>query len=168
MKIADLLLLDFDTEAESTRRILERIPSDRATWKPHDRSMSLGSIAAHIAGLPIFGLQILTTPEIDLSASTSMRYQFTTAEDAVKHAAGGAAEIRTALSSLSDDELLAPWTLRFGVHVIATLPRAVAYRSMFFNHLIHHRGQLNVYLRQLDIPVPGVYGPSADEPWAPK
>ncbi len=168
MTIAQTFLLDFEPEAESTRRILERVPAGRADWKPHDKSMALGRIAAHVASLPVFGLEILTRPELDIASSPSVRYSFTTAEDAIKYAAGAAGEIRTALTNLSDEDLLAHWTLRFGEQVIAHMPRAVAYRTMFFNHLIHHRGQLNVYLRLLDIPVPGIYGPSADEAWEPK
>ena len=90
---------------------------------------------------------------------------FTSTEDVLKTAAGFGAELRTVLAGLSDEDLMATWTMRFGDYVVAAGPKALQYRTMFFNHLIHHRGQLNVYLRELDIKVPGIYGPSADEPF---
>ncbi len=166
MTLAQSLLLDFDLEAISTRRILERIPNDKGDWKPHEKSMALGRLATHVAQLPLFGNTILSTPELDLGAAKFPSLTFTSAEDLVTHAAGAGAELRTLLAGLSDDDLQTDWTLRWGDNVIATGPRALLYRSMFFNHLIHHRAQLTVYLRLLDIPVPGLYGPSADEPFA--
>jgi len=164
MTIAQTLLLDFDAEAESTRRVLERVPEGNNDWKPRDKSMSLGTITAHVAGLPSFGLLILTTPAMNMPDEFPS-YHFTTAEAAVSHAAGAAAEIRTALNNLSDEDLLTDWSLNFNGQLLRRMPRAVCYRVMFFNHLIHHRGQFNVYLRLLDIAVPGIYGPSADEPF---
>lgn len=165
MTIAQAFLLDFDPEAENTRRVLERVPEAKNDWKPHEKSMSLGTIAGHVASLPVFGLTILSKPLLDMAVDDFPRYTFTTAEAAVKHAAGAAGEIRTALAGLSDEEMLGDWTLAYQGKVIVTASRAVCYRTLFFNHLIHHRGQLNVYLRLLDIAVPGIYGPSADEPF---
>lgn len=163
MTIAEVLLIDFDAEAISTRRVLERVPSDKADWKPHDKSFTLGALASHVATLASFGNMILTTETLDLGATKFPTHQFTTAEDAVEAAAGFAAEIRTNLAALSDDALQGTWTLQFGEHVIFAGPRMLAYRVMFFNHLIHHRAQITVYLRQLGVAVPGIYGPSADE-----
>ena len=165
MTLAESLLLDFDTEAIHTRRVLERLPADKGDWKPHDKSMTLGRLAMHVASLPSFGSSILSVPELDLASAKSPALTFTNAEDAIAHAAGAAAEIRTALAGLSDDDLQATWTLKFGEQIITSGPRALLYRTMFFNHLIHHRAALTVYLRLLDIPVPGLYGPSADEPF---
>ena len=165
MTISETLLLDFDVEAQSTRRVLERVPQEQADWKPHDRSMTLGQIAGHVGSLVDFGRVILTTSEFDLSAKTAPRYVFTTTDDAVKYAAGGAGQVRSALASLTDEAMMQTWTLTFQGKTVTSMPRAIAYRAMFFNHLIHHRGQLSVYLRLLDVKVPGIYGPSADEPF---
>ena len=163
MTLAESLLVDFDAEAISTRRLLERIPDDRADWKPHDKSMPIGRLAMHVARLPFFGQTVLSTPELDLATAKFPALVFTSAEDLITHAAGAAAELRTTLANTSDADLETDWTLRWGDKLIGTGTRALMYRSMFFNHLIHHRGQLTVYLRLLDIPVPGLYGPSADE-----
>lgn len=165
MTLAQSLLLDFDAEAVSTRRILDRIPADNADWKPHEKSMAIGRLAMHVAGLPTFGHTILSTPELDLGTTKFPSLAFTSAEELISHAAGAAAELRTTLAGASDEDLQTDWTLRWGDKVIGTGTRALMYRSMFFNHLIHHRGQLTVYLRLLDIPVPGLYSPSADEPF---
>lgn len=165
MTIAEILLIDFDAEAISTRRVLERVPADKAGWKPHDKSSTLGALASHVATLASFGNMILSTDKLDLGTTKFPTHQFTTAEEAVEVAAGFAAEIRTKLSVMSDEDLQANWTLRLGEHKIFSGPRMLAYKVMFFNHLIHHRAQITVYLRQLDIAVPGIYGPSADEPF---
>ena len=165
MTLAQSLLLDFDTEAISTRRVLERIPNDKADWKPHDKSMPIGRLAMHVARLPNFGHTILSTPELDLGSANFPALTFTSADELISIAAGAAAELRTTLANTSDEDLQADWTLRWGDKIIGTGSRALMYRNMFFNHLIHHRGQLTVYLRLLDLPVPGLYGPSADEPF---
>ncbi len=165
MTLAQSLLLDFDAEAINTRRVLERIPDDKGDWKPHDKSMAIGRLAMHVANLPTFGHSIITTSELDLGSGAFPSLVFTTAEDLLRHAAGSGAELRTALAAATDDDLEAEWTLRWGDNVIAKAQRAFLYRTMFFNHLIHHRAQLTVYLRLLGVPVPGLYGPSADEPW---
>ncbi len=165
MTIAETLLLDFDVEAESTRRVLERIPDDKADWKPHEKSMALGVMAAHVAGLAAFGNIILTTPQMNMATDHYPRYAFTTAAELIRYASGAGAEARTSLAKLTDEALLEEWSLLFGEQSILKAPRAVCYRTLFFNHLLHHRGQLCVYLRLLGIAVPGIYGPSADEPF---
>ncbi len=163
MTIAETLLLDFDAEAIGTRRVLERVPADKADWKPHEKSRTLAQLALHVAHIPTFATPIFTLPEYNMATPRPQLAPFTTAEELVKIAAGAGAEMRTLLAGMSDDELKAEWTLRIGEHVITKGPRALMYRNLAFNHLIHHRGQLTVYLRLLDVPVPGVYGPSADE-----
>ena len=165
MTIAETLLCDFDTEAISTRRVLERVPDDKLSWKPHEKSMTLQTLATHVGQLPHFGLTILSTPLLDMAATKFPRPSFESVAKLLETSAGAAAELRTVLAGMSDDELSADWTLRFGEHIIATGPKYLLYRTMFFNHLVHHRGQLNVYLRLLDVKVPGIYGPSADEPF---
>ena len=166
MTVAEVLLLDFDIEAESTRQVLERVPVDKADWKPHEKSFALGQLASHVSTLATFGLLILTTEEVDIATLKFPVHKLNSTEELLKNAAGFAAEIRTTLAAMSDEDLMATWTMRFRDHVVTAGPRATMYRTLFFNHLIHHRGQLNVYLRELDIKVPGLYGPSADEPFA--
>ena len=165
MTIAELLLADFDAEAISTKRVLERVPEDKADWKPHEKSMTVIGLARHVASLPRFGNAILTTPSMDLATAAFPKYEQKTVAELLELAAGEAAVIRTSLAAMSDEELQAEWALTYGEHKIANGPKYVLYRTMFFNHLIHHRGSLTVYLRLLDVKVPGIYGPSADEPF---
>jgi uncharacterized damage-inducible protein DinB len=169
MKIADVLLADFDVEIASTRRILERISNDHSAFKPHEKSFELGKLAMHVATLPSFGHVILTTPVMDM-ASPDHKWPdntFRGPEELVSTFTSNADQCRTALAGLSDEQLQEPWKFAFGEHVIGNLPRFISYRMYFFNHFIHHRGQLAVYLRLKDVPVPGLYGPSADEPFSP-
>ncbi len=165
MTIAEVLLDDFDAETISTRRVLERIPEGKESWKPHEKSMSLSQLALHVATIPGFGLTILKEPPMDLATAKFPKYTFEGVAKLIEVSAGLAGEVRTALASMSDEELQSEWTLSFGGQVVARGTRQLLYRTMFFNHLIHHRGQLTVYLRLLDIAVPGIYGPSADEPF---
>lgn len=169
MTAAELLLQDYDIEMASTRRVLERVPDDKPDFKCHDKSMSMGKLAMHVATLPTFGKAILTTPSMNMADPDhkwpDMTYR--TREIALTTFDAGASEVRAALAGLSDDNLAEPWIFSFGERVISDAPRSIAYRHMFFNHLLHHRAQLSVYLRLNDIPVPGLYGPSADEPFNP-
>jgi len=169
MTTAELLLQDYDMEMAMTRRVLERVPEDKPNFKCHDKSMPCGRLAMHVATLPTFGYTILSTPGMNM-ADPSQKWPdmtFTTREHALEAFDANAAACRSALAGLSDAELAEPWKFAFGDHVIANEPRSLAWRHMFFNHLIHHRAQLSVYLRLNDIPVPGLYGPSADEPFTP-
>ena len=170
MTTAEVLLLDYDSEIASTRRVLERLPDDKPEYKCHDKSMPLGRLAMHVATLPMFGKIILTTPGMDM-ADPNQKFPALTWSNHTEALAAfdkAASETRAALASLSDAQLAEPWKFAFGEHVIANAPRSASYRSFFFNHLLHHRAQLSVYLRLNDIPVPGLYGPSADEPFVPK
>jgi uncharacterized damage-inducible protein DinB len=171
MTTAELLLQDYDIEMANTRRTLERVPDSegKADYKPHEKSMAMGKLAMHVATLPAFGKTILTTPSLDL-ANPSVPHPdmtFPTREIALATFDAAAAEARAALAAASDADLAAPWRFSFGEHVISNSPRSLAFRHMFFNHMIHHRAQLGVYLRLNDLPVPGTYGPSADEPFKP-
>jgi uncharacterized damage-inducible protein DinB len=169
MKIADILLPDFDIEMASARRMLERIPEDNADFKPHEKSFAIGKLAMHVATLPYFGQMILTSPGMDMK-SPDHKFPdntFRTRDVLLSTFAASASECRAALASLSDEQLQEPWRFAFGEYVISNTPRFVSYRMLFFNHFLHHRGQLAVYLRLTDIPVPGMYGPSADEPFNP-
>jgi uncharacterized damage-inducible protein DinB len=162
MTAAEMQLQDFDMEMAMTRRTLERVPDDKGEYKPHEKSMAMGRLAMHVATLPRFGTTILTTPSMDM-ASPNQKWPdmtFVSREKLLAAFDENAAAARAALA--------ANWKFSFGDHVISNGPRSLAFRHMFFNHLIHHRAQLGVYLRLNDVPVPGVYGPSADEPFGTK
>ena len=163
MTIAEVLLLDYDAEIQNTRRILERIPEDKPQWKPHDKSMPMGRLAVHVARLPDFATTILTTDDLDMTTRKFPPLVFESRAQLLSELEKTSTEARHALQSSSDEQLLTGWKLSWGDKVIADAPRAVLYRTMFLNHLVHHRGQLSVYLRLNEVPVPGLYGPSADE-----
>jgi uncharacterized damage-inducible protein DinB len=169
MTIAELLLQDFDAEMASTRRLLERVPDDKSEFKPHEKSFALGKLAMHVATLPLFGKAILSTPAMDMKNPDHSfpDTTFHTRQGLLDTFANSSSECRAALASLSDAELQQPWRFSFGEHVISEKPRSMSYRVLFFNHFLHHRGQVVVYLRLNNIPVPGLYGPSADEPFNP-
>jgi uncharacterized damage-inducible protein DinB len=167
MTTAELLLQDYDMEMGMTRRTLERVPEDKGEYKPHEKSMAMGRLAVHVATLPRLGTFILTTPSLDLTTAKWPDMTFVSRQKLLADFDVLAAEARAALAAASDDELAATWKFSFGDKVISNSARSLAFRHMFVNHLIHHRAQLGVYLRLNDVPVPGVYGPSADEPFVP-
>ncbi len=169
MTTAELLLQDFDLEMQGARRVLERLPEDKPEYKCHDKSMPLGRLAMHVATLPNFGKTILTTPGLNMGDPGQKRpdMTFRTRDITLATFDSAVAEARAALCGSSDADLAEPWRFAFGDYVISDGPRSQAYRRLFFNHLLHHRAQLSVYLRLNDIPVPGLYGPSADEPFNP-
>jgi len=170
MKISEILLQDYDTEISNTRRTLERVPEGKSDWKCHDKSMPLGKLAMHCATLPLFGHYVLEDDGMDLAAPKRPRtpLEFTTREDALKQFDEAASKCRQSLVNASDAALDAKWKFSYGDQIISNGPRSLAYRQMFFDHLIHHTSQLGVYLRLNDVPVPALYGPSADEQWSPK
>jgi uncharacterized damage-inducible protein DinB len=163
MTTAEILLLDFDAEIANTRRTLERIPENDPAWKPHEKSMPIGRLTMHVAHLPRFCTAILTTPELDVSKEKFPDFTFQSTANALATLDKNAAEAKGHLASSSDEDLEYAWKLAFQGQVFVNAPRKILYRTMFLNHLVHHRAQLGVYLRLLDIPVPGLYGPSADE-----
>ena len=162
MAIKDVLLAEYDHEMGTTRRLLERIPDAQLAWKPHEKSMSLGGLATHLANIPNWGGAILGGPSFDLATSP-----------ANLTARGSVAEILSAFDeatkgargkmNVDDAEYLGQWALKRGDQVMFSMPRSAAFRTFVLNHLIHHRGQLSVYLRLNNVPVPAIYGPSADE-----
>ncbi len=163
MPMVDVLLPEFDHEMTTTRKVLERVPEDKFDWKPHAKSFSLGALAAHVAALPTWGAEALTRSEIDIAGSQPPAAPPSKAELMATFDTNVAAA-RSALAGKTDGELMATWTLKRGGKAIFSMPKANVLRSFVLNHLIHHRGQLSVYLRLLDVPVPSIYGPSADEP----
>ena len=162
MAIRDALLADYDHEMGTTRRLLERLPDDKLGWKPHDKSMSLGGLATHLTGLPHWAGTILNDPSFDL-ADAPANAVVLTSRDAILAAFDQARARTRAWMDKTDGEYNAPWTLTRGGQQLFSMPRVAAFRSFVLHHIIHHRGQLSVYLRLNDVSVPAIYGPSADE-----
>jgi uncharacterized damage-inducible protein DinB len=161
--LLDQCLSEFDREIGVTRRVLTRVPDDRLAWAPHQRSMTLGRLATHIASLPGWFPQILEQPMFDLALLPATPVVDATCAAIVARFDTGIADARRALRESTDARLADSWTLRKDGEVVLTLPRIVALRTEGLYHLTHHRGQLTVYLRLLDIPIPPIYGPTADE-----
>jgi uncharacterized damage-inducible protein DinB len=165
MTIAETLLPEFDREMATTRRLLERVPDDRLAWQPHAKSMTLGRLAEHLGELALWGRMTISAPEVDLEQFGRPAGHQPPATRAALLAAfdSQVAQARGVLVGRTDAELMAPWTLRRGAQTFFTMPKATCWRTFVMNHLVHHRGQLSVYLRLLDVPLPSIYGPSADE-----
>lgn len=149
-------------EAASTKKILERVPTEHLTWKPHEKSMTLQRLASHVAELPTWVTNAIKTNGLDIGGSFKPALLNNT-EEMVSYHDKNVQEALDSLENTRDEVFDEMWTLRRGEHEIFTLPKKVVIRNMAMSHLIHHRGQLSVFLRLLDVPVPGIYGPSADE-----
>lgn len=165
MSIAETLLPEFDYEMANTRRLLEVVPGAEAGWKPHPKSSSLGDLAAHIATLPLWGRLVLERPELDLGspANASLAQKpFTTVSELLDRFDRHVREAHSALAPMADAAMGETWSLKNRGTTIFSLPRAAAMRGFVLSHLIHHRGQLSVYLRLRDVPLPSLYGPTAD------
>jgi uncharacterized damage-inducible protein DinB len=162
MPLVDHLLPEFDHEMATTRKLLERVPEDRLSWKPHAKSFSLGQLAQHVANIPFWGQITLEQSELDLAENPPMA-ELGDRAAILKLFEDRVAGTRKALLGKTDAELMAPWSLKQGDHIMFTMPKATVWRSFVMNHIVHHRGQLSVYLRQQDVPLPSFYGPSADE-----
>ena len=148
-----------------TRRVLERVPDTQFTWKPHDKSMTLGRLAEHLAELPLWARVSIVDSGIDMATGRPEGYvPLSTRAAVLEMFDKNLADARAALTGRTDAELLAPWTLKSQGKEVFTMPKAVVLRSFVMNHMIHHRGQMSVYLRLQNVPVPSMYGPSADEP----
>ena len=162
MSISATLLPEFDMEMANTRRTLERIPTDKFGWQAHAKSFTMGKLATHLALLPTWTGVTLATSELDLAAPMDAPKP-ASIEEVLALFDKNVADARAALAAAQDDVFFQKWTLKNGDHVIFTLPKIAVLRGFVVNHMIHHRGQMTVYLRLNDIPVPSIYGPSADE-----
>ncbi|HEY8468357.1 MAG TPA: DinB family protein [Longimicrobiales bacterium] len=162
MIIAETFLPEFDQEMATTRRLLERVPSEMGTWKPHQKSFPLGHLAQLIARMPGWITQALHTTRLDLSSFVPYTYEPT--EVLLAEFDRNVREAREALAAAKDEDFAATWSLTHGDRVLMTMSRRDIVRQNI-NHLVHHRGQLSVYLRLLDVPLPSIYGPTADEKW---
>jgi uncharacterized damage-inducible protein DinB len=161
MSMTDALLKEFDTEAGTTRRVLERVPSDKLAWKPHPKSMSLGELAMHTAMTP--GVICGWATEDEKKFSSEKAPVATSTEDIVAAHDRSVQQVKEIVGGLGDAGLLADWKATMNGAPIFAMPKGALVRAIAFNHWYHHRGQLSVYLRLLDVPVPSIYGPSADE-----
>jgi uncharacterized damage-inducible protein DinB len=161
MAIKDGLLPEFDYEMATTRKVIERVPAEKFGYKPHDRSMIMGRLASHIAEMPTWATSGITLDSLDVSGYKPFEPK-STAEllQAFDQNVAGA---RTAIAGVSDEALMKSWSLKRGDVTLLSMPKIAVVRSFVMNHIIHHRGQLSVYLRLNDIAVPSIYGPSADE-----
>ncbi|GAA3929627.1 DinB family protein [Hymenobacter algoricola] len=149
-------------ELKLTRRLLERVPTEQFAWQPHPKSMKLGTLASHMANLVGFLQMSLQAPETDMATVTPLPSPADT-DEVLRRFDVNAENIHKALADVDDATFHQLWTMRRGEQVFMTMPRAAVARVLVLNHLIHHRGQMSVYLRLLDIPVPAIYGSSADE-----
>jgi uncharacterized damage-inducible protein DinB len=166
MSISMTVLPEFDREMATTRTMLERVPETRAEWTPHAKSWTMGELACHIGNLPRLGLITMESDELDLSpmngSSGGSAPRFQSTAKLISSFDENVKKARAAIESASDSDMMEPWTLRRAGKTVWTLPRAAVLRSFILSHMIHHRGQLSVYLRLNDVPLPSVYGPSAD------
>jgi uncharacterized damage-inducible protein DinB len=160
MTISEALLPEYDLEMTTTRKVIERVPSDKGDWKPHPKSFSLASLAQLIAGMPGWLTNAVRETELDLAKGGGYTRETTSTLLAVFDK--NVKESRAAIASATDADFAVEWSLKMGGKVLFTSPRRVVVRQ-HINHLVHHRGQMTVYLRLLDVPVPSIYGPTADE-----
>lgn len=166
MAISEALFPEFDIEMANTRKTLERIPENKFGWKPHEKSMELGRLASHLAELPGWTEHTLTQDSIDLNPPGGPQLQATnlsSRQEILDLFDKNVASARAAIAGAGDAEFMKSWSLLDGGKVLLTLPKAAVLRSFVMNHSIHHRAQLGVYLRLNNLPVPSIYGPSADE-----
>jgi len=163
MPMTDALLPEYDHEMGTTRKLLERAPDDRFGWKPHDKSMSLGRLATHIAELPDWVGVALDHDEFNMEPGAYTPKSASSREELLAIFDKSVKNARANLASKTDAELLAPWTFKHAGQTLFTMPKAAMIRTWVLNHTVHHRGQLSVYLRLNDVPLPSIYGPSADE-----
>jgi uncharacterized damage-inducible protein DinB len=167
MALRDSILPEFDHEMAVTRKTLERVPEDKPDWKPHDKSMTMGRLAGHLAELPGFVTMCLQQDSFNVrppgGGSSRQPLVMTSRKQLLEDFDKNVAGLRSTLSSASDESLMKSWSLLAGEKTIFTAPKIGVVRSFCLNHVIHHRAQLGVYLRLNNVPVPSIYGPSADE-----
>lgn len=163
MSICEPLAAELRQEARTTRRILERVPEASFGWKPHEKSMTLGRLAAHVAELPELIIPALKQDEFDFASGSFQPFNPRSTAELLEKFERNIEAAAEALRAQPEETMGQPWRLRSGDHVLFEMPRAAVVRFVGLNHVVHHRGQLSVYLRLLDVPLPSIYGPSADE-----
>jgi uncharacterized damage-inducible protein DinB len=166
MPLRDSFLPEFEHEMETTRKTLERVPEDKTTWKPHNTSMPMGRLAGHIAEMAGFAAQTFEGDSFDFAppgGQPSQPTQMTSRKQLLEIFDTNVAKAKAAIGKASDEDMQKTWTLLNGGKTFLAMPRIALLRGMILNHVIHHRGQLSVYLRMNQVPVPSIYGPSGDE-----
>lgn len=161
--VKQLIIGDVANELASTRRILERLPEEHMAWRPHEKSMTLGGLATHLINLLNWQIAIFQYPEYDISTVPLRRDALEKRADVLEEFDANVGKLDKLIGECDENTLGEVWTLRHGDHIILREPRAIAFRTFGLSHMVHHRAQLGVYLRLLNIPVPGFYGPSADK-----
>ncbi len=161
--VKHLIIGDVTQELTSTRRILERLPEEHMSWRPHEKSMTLGGLATHLINLLNWQIAIFQYRDFDLATVPLRREALEKRSDILDEFDMNVGKLEKLLSECDEKTLSEEWTLRHGDYIIRRVPRAIAFRTFGISHMVHHRAQLGVYLRLLDIPVTGFYGPSADE-----
>ena len=164
MAIRDMLLPEFDQEMANTRKMLERAPLERFDFQPHPKSWKLDRLAGHVADLPSWIPLTMHTELLEIEPGKYAPFVPSSSQDLLAHFDKHVREARAAIANASDEELNTVWSMKWEGKTMLTMPRIGVLRSMVMNHLIHHRAQLGVYLRLCQVAVPGMYGPSADEP----
>lgn len=162
-RLATAFLAELDNEAKVTRQVLERVPADMFGWKPHEKSMTMGRLAVHCAEMFGWTKETLKSDVLDFSTMDFTPFEPKSSEELLAFFDDHIAKAKIIIAETSDETFLTDWTMRNGDQVYMTMPKVAVMRSFVMNHIIHHRGQLSVYLRLNDIPVPSIYGPSADE-----
>jgi uncharacterized damage-inducible protein DinB len=163
MAIRDSLLQELEQESRATRRLLERVPDAQLGWKPHDKSMSLGQLALHVATTPGGVAELASHDSKETRSADFVQPAAKTAAELVPALEESLAKAKAIVGSMDDATMGQTWTLKHDGQTVMAIPRAAVLRMIMLNHWYHHRGQLSVYLRQLNVPIPSIYGPSADE-----
>ena len=163
MTLADAFLMELDQEAKTTRRVLERVPTDKLAWKPHIKSYSLGQLALHIAQMPGVMAGFAAVPVLEMSGGGFVQEEAGSTAQVLSAFEEALGKARGTLRTLDDATMMSTWSFKLDGKTLMSMPRMAVVRSMMLNHWYHHRGQLSVYLRELNVPVPAIYGPSADE-----
>lgn len=162
MTISEMMLPEFDREMANTRKMLERVPEDKYSWKPHAKSMTMAHLASHVAELPHWAVETINRERLELTPDMKP-FSAKSSAELLARFDQNAAEGHTAIAGATDSQLAVVWSLVVGGRTLMSMPRYDVLRTVVMNHLIHHRAQLSVYLRENDVAVPGMYGPSADE-----
>ena len=163
MGLAEPLLTELLFEAVSARKVLERVPEDKFDWAPHEKSLPFGRLASHVADIPGFTVMTIEEDELVIDPQTPTGFQAANPSELLDHFDERVDAATRVLETVDDERLAAPWRMRMGDHLVIDSPRTAVLRTWVSNHMIHHRAQLSVYLRLNDIPVPSIYGRSADE-----
>ena len=163
MSISQTLSAELEQEASNSRKMLSKLPAEHFTWKPHEKSFALGHLAAHVAELPTWVGLTVKADELDFATMNYKTPVVSTSEELMKLFEENLSKAKEDLQGITDETMMKNWSLRNKDHIFFTMPKMAVVRSMVLNHIIHHRAQLGVYLRLLNIAVPGMYGPTADE-----